>query len=79
MRKYVIFSAVFIVAFVIIQIVTGLLLTIAYTPSLETSLTSEQEIIVGGHVPIMIIALFSAIIAYFTTEKIFNRQVGQKN
>ncbi|WP_026907388.1 hypothetical protein [Paucisalibacillus globulus] len=77
MKKYSIFAISFIVLFSIFQVLSGVLLTFIYTPSIEdawnmSSSLPKEVIISSNHSPFLVqllIAFLSATIAYFIPKK----------
>lgn len=77
MKKYLIFAISFILLFLLFQILSGLFLTIAYTPDIEEawnmSADAPQKVVIkGSRSPFLItlfIAFLSASIAYFIPKK----------
>ena len=78
MKKYINFSISFIIAFILLEVVYGLFLTLTYTPDItETwnmgTTLSQETVIVGSHksiLPTIFIAFLSAAIAYFIPNKL---------
>lgn len=76
MKKYVIFSISFIILFTLFQILSGLLLTITYTPHFLSANLSNQSSLTSSSSPFLLtlfIAFLSATIAYFIPTKIVNK------
>lgn len=76
MKKYIIFSISFIGVFTLLQVVSGLFLTLTYTPDMTGTLSmgtilSQETLIVGSDsvLPALLIAFLSASIAYFIPKK----------
>lgn len=79
MKKYLIFTISFLLLFTLLQISSGLFLTATYTPDFSESLgmsnTLSQEVIFvqSSQIPTLIIAVLSAISAYFILNKVAKR------
>ena len=89
MKKYIIFAVGFLVLFSLFQVLSGMLgflYTAVYTPNVEEawirSGSSSQEVIMrGSHssfLPTLIIAILSALIAYFVPKKLRNAASKRK-
>lgn len=83
MKKYILFIVFFIVIFEILQIVSGMFLTMLYTPSnsiLENSSSMSSHIVFGSTntIPTLIIALLALAIAFGTTQ-LLNKKINYKN
>lgn len=80
MKKYITFAVSFILLFTLFQVLSGILLTLTYTPNMEeawnmNAILTHETIIKSSHNPILltfITAFLSASIAYFISEKIKN-------
>ncbi|MBS4175110.1 hypothetical protein [Bacillus sp. FJAT-49736] len=71
MKKYILFLSVFIAGFIALQIISGMVLTIMYTPTwTETSALSSNVVEFGNTSAIssLIIALLALGIAFFSTK-----------
>lgn len=72
-KKYVLFSIRFIILFTLFQVLSGLLLTITYTPHFSSANLSNQTSLTSSSSPFLLtllIAFLSATIAYFIPAKI---------
>ena len=77
MKKYIIFAVSFLCAYTLLQILSGMLLTVTYTPNIteawNESGTLAQETIIGSSsssvLISLVIALLAASIAYFFANK----------
>lgn len=84
MKKFSFYIITFAVSFVLLQIVSGLFLTIFYTPDLSSAwhqeLNTSNKIIFGNTLSIsaFIIATISAVIAYFLTSLFQNSNNTKK-
>lgn len=82
MKKYIIFATSFILLFSILQILSGVLLTLMYTPNIQEAwnmggVLSQEVIISSSHSPFLtslLIAFLSATIAYFIPKKLTNNK-----
>lgn len=80
MKKYIIFAISFILLFVLFQILSGLVLTYAYTPDIEEawkmSADAPQETIIrssgSSFLLTLLIAFVAATIAYFIPKKLYS-------
>ncbi|MFE3974705.1 MULTISPECIES: hypothetical protein [unclassified Peribacillus] len=76
MKKYLFFTISFLVIFMILQVLSGLILTAAYAPDFSGSghiggtLSNEVIFVQRSEMPIMIIAAISAVSAYFILNKV---------
>lgn len=78
MKKYVVFAISFILLFSLFQVLSGMLLTITYTPDIAEAWNlsanlSEETIIKSSNSPFLLtlfIAFLSATIAYFIPIKV---------
>lgn len=85
MKKYMIFAISFILLFSLCQILSGMILTFAYTPDIEeawnSSASLSQETVIKGSVspfwPMLLLAFLSASIAYFISN--ITRRNSPKN
>lgn len=81
MKKYMIFAISFIFLFSLFQVLSGMLLTYLYTPSVEEALDSganlPQEVVMNSShnsfLLTLLIAFLSATIAYLIPSKIPNK------
>lgn len=78
MKKYIIFAISFILLFSLFQVLSGIFLTVAYTPDIEEawnmSANSSEQVAMKGSsnssfVYTLFIAFLSATIAYFIPKK----------
>lgn len=75
LKKSLLFVGIFAVAFIVVQFLTGILLTIFYKPSVSTSgkaisnLSSQVEFGDVHTVPSLVIALLALGIAYGVTKR----------
>lgn len=77
MKKYIIFSISFIAAFTLLQVVSGIFITVTYMPDMEVArnmgtFLSQETFIVGSDsslLPAIFIAFLSASIAYIIPNK----------
>lgn len=80
LKKYVLFVGIFSVAFIVLQLVSGMLLTMLYTPSVPweggSTLSSQVEFGHASFIPPLLLALFALGIA-FGTNKMINRKAAQ--
>ncbi|KMY31849.1 hypothetical protein ACZ11_06575 [Lysinibacillus xylanilyticus] len=80
MKKYIIFAISFILLFSIFQVLSGMFLTLMYTPNVEEAWNmsgslSKEVVITSSYssfLPTLLIAFLSATIAYFIPKKITN-------
>ncbi|MGE7185973.1 hypothetical protein ACQKKK_18905 [Peribacillus sp. NPDC006672] len=76
MKKYLFFTISFLLIFMILQVLSGFILTAAYAPDFSGSGhiggTLSNEVIFGqsSKMPLMIIASISAVSAYFILNKV---------
>ncbi|WP_070121213.1 hypothetical protein [Bacillus marinisedimentorum] len=74
MKKVVFFLISFIILFVALQLVSGLILTAIYIPDMEnvwvinTGLANEVVIVKGSILPTLLVAILAAAIAYFVPK-----------
>lgn len=81
MKKYFTFAVSFVLLFLVLQVLSGMLLTFTYTPDMEeawkASANLSQEIIIkSSHSPFLltiVIGLLSASVAYFLSGKIIKQ------
>lgn len=77
MKKYFIFSGVFIIAYVMIQVVSGMLLTLLYKPNIPwdeaSTLSSQVEFGYSGWISPLIIAFIASGIS-FAALKLINKK-----
>ena len=80
LKKYIIFAISFILLFSIFQVLSGMFLTLMYTPNVEEAWNmsgslSKEVVITSSYssfLPTLLIAFLSATIAYFIPKKITN-------
>lgn len=80
MKKFMLYIGVFIAAYFIIQISSGILLTLFYTPTFDpttVAVGSEAVIVTAepNYVAATIVAVIAAAVAYGTT-KLFSRKMA---
>lgn len=81
MKKYLIFAVSFMLLFLVLQVLSGMLLTFTYTPDVEeawkASTNLSQEVMIkSSHSPLLlttVIAFLSASIAYFISGKVIKQ------
>jgi len=80
LKKYLLFVGIFSIAFTILQLVSGMLLTMLYTPSIpwEDASTWSSKVMFGStsFISPLILALLALGIA-FGTNKMLNRKAVQ--
>jgi fructose-specific phosphotransferase system IIC component len=77
LKKYLIFGISFVLLFLIFQVLSGMLLTLMYTPHIEEAWNRSEslsnEVVITGNdssfLFTLFMALISATIAYFITKK----------
>ncbi|MBS4209399.1 hypothetical protein [Bacillus sp. FJAT-50079] len=71
MKKAIMFAGIFIVAFMALQIVSGLLLTMAYTPNFMGAVAKSSQVDFGqmNIFSLLLIALLSSATAFVITKK----------
>ncbi|WP_339226390.1 hypothetical protein NSQ77_12735 [Oceanobacillus sp. FSL K6-2867] len=77
MKKYITFVVSFLLAYTLLQILSGMLLTFTYTPDIaeawnQSGMLAQETIISSGQPSILlslIISLFAASVAYFIVNK----------
>ncbi|MFJ7915499.1 MULTISPECIES: hypothetical protein [unclassified Lysinibacillus] len=78
MKKYLLFAGVFTLASVVLQVLSGMLLTMFYTPSIrwEEASTLPSQVLFGNtsFIPPLIISLIALVIAFGCT-KLINKKV----
>lgn len=82
MKKYIVFVFSLILLFSLFQVLSGILLTMTYKPDIESAwnLTPHltQETVIKGisqpSLVMLLIIIFSASLAYYISNKIFNRK-----
>ncbi|MDD1502476.1 hypothetical protein PVA17_06810 [Lysinibacillus sp. CNPSo 3705] len=78
MKKYLLFAGVFTLAFVVMQVLSGMLLTVFYMPSIrwEEVSTLPSQVVFGNtsFIPPLIITLIALGIAFGST-KLINKKV----
>lgn len=82
MKKYIIFAVSFILLFFSFQFLSGMFLTLTYTPDIAEAWNlaanlSQEVVIRNNHSPFLLtlfIAFLSATIAYFISKKIRNQK-----
>ncbi|MFJ3386915.1 hypothetical protein [Lysinibacillus sp. NPDC086135] len=78
MKKYLLFAGVFTLAFIVLQVLSGMLLTVSYTPSIrwEEVSTLPSQVVFGNtsFIPPLIISLIALVIAFGST-KLINKKV----
>ncbi|MGE6379237.1 hypothetical protein [Peribacillus muralis] len=72
MKKYLFFTISFLLLFTILQVISGLILTAAYTPDFSgATRTAGSSIIVSqSQLPVMTLAALSAILSYFISNRV---------
>ncbi|RRN70514.1 hypothetical protein EI200_13670 [Peribacillus simplex] len=74
MKKYLFFTISFLLIFMILQVLSGLILTAAYAPDFSGhiggTLSNEVIFVQRSEMPLMIIAAISAVSAYFILNKV---------
>jgi len=74
MKRFLVFFGSFIVIFSLFQMLSGMFLTMVYTPDISEAWDSashlSNEVVIGGNPvwPTSIMALFSAVCAYFLSN-----------
>lgn len=78
MKKYLLFAGIFTLASVVLQVLSGMLLTMFYTPSIrwEETSTLPSQVLFGNtsFIPPLIISLIALVIAFGST-KLINKKV----
>ena len=82
MKKYIAFIVSFILLFLILQVMSGMLLTLTYTPDIAeawnvSAKLSQETVIKGSHHPFLLIfisAILSASFAYFISKKVSSKE-----
>ncbi|MEK3731914.1 MULTISPECIES: hypothetical protein [Paenibacillus] len=78
MKKYLLFAGMFSISYIVLQIVSGILLTMLYTPSVSVSmtstLTSQVEFGSTSLIPHLVISLLALAMAMGITKRISRRQ-----
>lgn len=78
LKKYLLFAGIFTLAFVVLQVLSGMLLTMFYTPSIrwEEASTLSSQIVFGNtsFIPPLAISLIALLIAFGST-KLINKKV----
>ncbi|MGE7693901.1 hypothetical protein ACQKNC_07250 [Lysinibacillus sp. NPDC094177] len=80
MKKYLLFAGVFTLVFVILQVLSGMLLTMFYTPSIqqwEQASTLSSQVVFGNtsFIPPLVISLMALVIAFGSTKLIDKKAV----
>ncbi|MFM1655258.1 hypothetical protein ACI7RC_24655 [Brevibacillus sp. B_LB10_24] len=79
MKKYLLFAGSFSIAFLVVQILSGILLTMFYTPSMPwekaSTLSSQVEFGTTSSIPPLVISLIALGIAFGTTKLINKKAV----
>ncbi|MFJ6210327.1 hypothetical protein [Lysinibacillus sp. NPDC092081] len=79
MKKYLLFAGVFTFAFVVLQVLSGMLLTMFYTPSIqwEEASTLSSQVVFGNtsFIPPLAISLIAIVIAFGSTKLIYKKAV----
>jgi quinol-cytochrome oxidoreductase complex cytochrome b subunit len=79
LKKYLWFVGVFVVAFVVLQLAAGLIMTMLYTPSflLEGGTSLQSEVVFGeaSLIPPVVLALLALGAAYFTTRLVAKKRL----
>lgn len=79
MKKYLLFTGIFTLASVVLQVLSGMLLTIFYTPSIrwEEASTLPSQVLLGNtsFIPPLIICLIALVIAFGSTKLISKKVV----
>ena len=74
MKRFIVFTISFILLFGVLQVLSGLLLTLIYTPDISgawkgaSNLPQHIEIVEGPSIPMFLIGIFSAIVAFFVPK-----------
>lgn len=80
LKKYLLFAGIFSVAFIVLQILSGMLLTMLYTPDIPwgdaSTFSSQVEFGSTSFIPPLIISLVAMGIACGAT-KLFNNKTAQ--
>ncbi|KOS62802.1 hypothetical protein FJQ98_06940 [Lysinibacillus agricola] len=79
MKKYLLFVGVFTIAIVVLEVLSGMLLTMFYTPSIPweeaSALSSEVMFVNTSFIPPLIISLLALLIAFGSTKLISKKVV----
>ncbi|MEH7351155.1 hypothetical protein [Gottfriedia acidiceleris] len=81
MKKYLLFVSSFILLFVVFNVFSGMLQTVFYQPNLSNlwdkvdQLSSEVVFVESSLIPTLMIALFSATIAFFMQSRLSKKSV----
>lgn len=79
MKKYLLFAGIFTLASVVLQVLSGMLLTMFYTPIIrwEEASTLPSQVLLGNtsFIPPLIISLIALVIAFGSTKLISKKVV----
>lgn len=80
MKKFSVFIISFVTLYIVFQVVSGLILTAFYTPNF-TSVANDlsQEVSFGSSSNPLLLALLTATVAYFLSQKKFWKSKTQTN
>ncbi|KWW15452.1 MULTISPECIES: hypothetical protein [Peribacillus] len=72
MKKYLFFTISFLLLFTILQVISGLILTAAYTPDFSgaTPIAGSPGMVSQPQLPVMIMSALSAVMAYFISNRV---------
>lgn len=82
MKKYLIFALCFIILFTIFEVLSGMLLTLLYTPDVSeawnTSVNLSQEVFIIGNNSSFLVTLFLALLSASIAYVIQNKFTGTR-
>ncbi|GIO22795.1 hypothetical protein [Oceanobacillus sp. J11TS1] len=80
MKKYLVFTGIFCVSFLVLQIGTGMLLTMFYTPDVnaaweQAALSSETTLVGTSSFSPLLMAVIALVITFSTTKLLKNNSI----